>query len=1394
MKHWRKGLKRITAVALAVMMIGTTVDASALAVLAAEEAECTCETDDPAFHATNCPAYIAPENPQCYCAEKCTEDTLNIWCDVCGVQGVSACQGTDTAATYAETPDFSTAKVLTAVDGALYIDGVALTINTDQFGNTSVIIPEGNYKLTGDIATDAYIRTEGSINLDLNGYTWDMSAKYLSINDNVTLSLYDTSVNKKGKITTSSQVYTIYLIGSGSTFNLYSGTVENTSDSVNAYGVSSDNGSSNLYGGTIKSNAYAVFYYLPQNITINIDNTSLVCGNGHAQISALLIPNGEPCAVIDVSDYTGGALTVDADINKAGKIKIFTGIQSEQDAENYTFNFICDDHYDFFKEKEEYEEDGGNKYVYVSVPSFTTQPTEENLYTVAFNHPDATLQWCEKTVFDSATYTEDEDPAVVYEVNAGDALIVSLSECSDDFTVFFGCSYNEEALSMPLNSSRKTASVTFDSACSVAVNFMPSPLGNGEYKIEHVRWTELEGETGVQLSKTECETTYVCKATVGEREYCSDEVTIEQEHSYTCTHTSDNVITKKCDTCGKSGTLTIEAEDGIYDGTTAYGATVEKTGIFENEEVTVNYYQGDTFIGTDAPVDAGTYTAKITYEEVTASVTYMIRTIAEMFTYIESVVYDGTEKSANVVVKDGITGIGAITNIKYYQNGEATTPVNAGEYTVKIDVADGDIYDADTDIEVGTFEITKATPPALTIPTATTITYGEKLSASTLSDSSWAWVDGTIVPNVSDYYNAYIEVDDSNYNYTEVEGYDSASHRVVRSISVIVNKATLTVAAKSYTIKVGEALPTYEYTVTGLVGNDTLPVDVTVSCSATDSNTVDTYPITISGVVSDNILASHYVINYVDGTLTISEKDTQEITADDITLTYGETGKKISATTNGDGAITYTVATGTDVISVAADGTITVLKAGTATVTIRAAETADYAEAIKTISVTVSACSHSYTSKVTKQPSYTEKGERTYTCNCGHSYTEEIPKLQPSSGGNNGGGGGTSGSGTPEPTATPIPTATPKPTVTPKPTPAPEKLPHIQDEDGKSGWDVIGDEIEKVIEDAKDSEEKAVVTVDMNGVTKVPKDIFEQIAGKDVSVEFIIDNGLMWTVNGKTVNTEDLKEIDFAVTVESEENPIDSIPVKVINMVTGEWTSIEIQLAHSGEFGFEAVLTVDLEEKNAGLYANLFFYNEDAEGLEFICADVIAKDGTADMTFTHASDYLIVLSETSMEPKEEGKEPEVKEPVLMKGYAVQIGAFSSEANAKKWEQKGEAINIPMFIIKDGKLFKVQTDVFETGEEATEASKKLAAAGLTNFILKTERLVTPEGEETPEVPTKPTKPETPALPENPEKKSIENLAKEVIAGKWGNGTDRKDRLTKAGYDYREVQNKVNELLQ
>ena len=44
-----------------------------------------------------------------------------------------------------------------------------------------------------------------------------------------------------------------------------------------------------------------------------------------------------------------------------------------------------------------------------------------------------------------------------------------------------------------------------------------------------------------------------------------------------------------------------------------------------------------------------------------------------------------------------------------------------------------------------------------------------------------------------------------------------------------------------------------------------------------------------------------------------------------------------------------------------------------------------------------------------------------------------------------------------------------------------------------------------------------------------------------------------------------------------------------------------------------------------------------------------------------------------------------------------------------------------------------------------------------------------------------------------KKTIDELAKEVIRGDWGNGTERKEKLTAAGYDYAAIQKRVNEML-
>ena len=157
----------------------------------------------------------------------------------------------------------------------------------------------------------------------------------------------------------------------------------------------------------------------------------------------------------------------------------------------------------------------------------------------------------------------------------------------------------------------------------------------------------------------------------------------------------------------------------------------------------------------------------------------------------------------------------------------------------------------------------------------------------------------------------------------------------------------------------------------------------------------------------------------------------------------------------------------------------------------------------------------------------------------------------------------------------------------------------------------------------------------MNGQSVVPADVLEEIKGKDVEVKFDLGDGIVWTVNGADITGETLEDIDFAVTISTEEHPINTIPVEVINKVTGEKSHTEISLAHDGEFGFTAVLTLNLDAENAGLFANLYYYNVTKNALEFICADEIARDGSVDLTFTHASDYTIVIDEKAADDEED---------------------------------------------------------------------------------------------------------------------------------------------------------------
>ena len=168
------------------------------------------------------------------------------------------------------------------------------------------------------------------------------------------------------------------------------------------------------------------------------------------------------------------------------------------------------------------------------------------------------------------------------------------------------------------------------------------------------------------------------------------------------------------------------------------------------------------------------------------------------------------------------------------------------------------------------------------------------------------------------------------------------------------------------------------------------------------------------------------------------------------------------------------------------------------------------------------------------------------------------------------------------------------------------------------GWKDIQDEI-------ADAEDGDTITIDMGDETEVPGEIFEEVAGKDVTVEIELDGGVTWTVNGEDIPTgTDFSDLNLGVKMGTS-----GISVDVINTVTGELGSVQITLAHDGEFGFALTLTAPLGKENAGYWANLYHYNEDAQALNYETSAQIDDKGDVSLPMTHASQYAIVIDSKS---------------------------------------------------------------------------------------------------------------------------------------------------------------------
>ncbi len=147
------------------------------------------------------------------------------------------------------------------------------------------------------------------------------------------------------------------------------------------------------------------------------------------------------------------------------------------------------------------------------------------------------------------------------------------------------------------------------------------------------------------------------------------------------------------------------------------------------------------------------------------------------------------------------------------------------------------------------------------------------------------------------------------------------------------------------------------------------------------------------------------------------------------------------------------------------------------------------------------------------------------------------------------------------------------------------------------------------------------VKVEMNGATVVSKNILKEAKEKGVDVVLQMD-GYSWTIDAKDIKGMNLEDINLEVNLHA-----DAIPSKQLSKLAGDNPVTQISLTHEGNFGFAATLSFNLGSEYKDKFGNLYWYDSTGKMI-FIDSGLIDADGNVNLTFSHASDYAIVMKDT----------------------------------------------------------------------------------------------------------------------------------------------------------------------
>lgn len=163
-------------------------------------------------------------------------------------------------------------------------------------------------------------------------------------------------------------------------------------------------------------------------------------------------------------------------------------------------------------------------------------------------------------------------------------------------------------------------------------------------------------------------------------------------------------------------------------------------------------------------------------------------------------------------------------------------------------------------------------------------------------------------------------------------------------------------------------------------------------------------------------------------------------------------------------------------------------------------------------------------------------------------------------------------------------------------------------------------QVNDLITQIKISSEGTSIPVDMGSATIIPKEVLEELRGK--AVDIILNmGGYSWVINGKDIAATNLYDINLEVKLDT-----NAVPTSLVKSIAGDKPTKQLSLTHNGDFGFRADLILNLGSEHSGEFGNLYYYDSSSK-LVFMDAGQINTDGTVRLSFSHASDYVIIISE-----------------------------------------------------------------------------------------------------------------------------------------------------------------------